>query len=312
MKKINFILFALSFALSYSQNIVSEDILIKNDSIDLPGTLSYDKSIVQQPLIIFIHGSGNIDRNGNAFGAPGKSDSVKQLSEALNKEGIAFYRYDKRSANMKNLRLIMKEGVNLNDFVDDAKLAIQKFKDDKRFSTITVIGHSQGSLIGMLLLDAGVNKYISLAGPSNTIDKTITEQVRMQNGDSIASLVSNHFKELKETGRIENVDPNLLLFFNKTNQGFFKSWIAYDPIEEMAKVNKPTLIINGTKDIQVFEADAKALHQANPKAKLVIIENMNHALKTITKDEDNLKSYNTPDFPLSEDLVKAITTFVKK
>jgi hypothetical protein len=34
-------------------------------------------------------------------------------------------------------------------------------------------------------------------------------------------------------------------------------------------------------------------------------------LKTIEKGEDNLKSYGTPDFPISEELVDALTAFIK-
>ena len=39
---------------------------------------------------------------------------------------------------------------------------------------------------------------------------------------------------------------------------------------------------------------------------------MNHVLKTITKEEDNLKSYTSPDFPLSEELITIIEAFIKQ
>ena len=37
---------------------------------------------------------------------------------------------------------------------------------------------------------------------------------------------------------------------------------------------------------------------------------MNHVLKIIDNDQDNIQSYSNPDFPLSKDLVKEITLFV--
>ncbi len=52
----------VSIGITYSQ-IISEEVLIKNDSIELPGTLSFSKK--QSKLIIWIHGSENVDRNGN-------------------------------------------------------------------------------------------------------------------------------------------------------------------------------------------------------------------------------------------------------
>jgi fermentation-respiration switch protein FrsA (DUF1100 family) len=291
--------------------ITSEDLLVMNDSIQLPGTLSYNSTLKKQPLAIFIHGSGGVDRNGNQ-GPMAKPSYITQLGEALNKNGIAFYRYDKRTSNKENAKFFMK-GVSLDDFVDDAKLIINNFKADKRFSSITLIGHSQGSLIAMLASTEGIDNYISLAGASKRIDDTMIEQFRLQNGDSIANLASGYFKELDETGKIEKLAPDFRGIFNPLNQKFFKTWMAYKPTDEISKFDGfPMLVLNGTKDLQVFESDAKALYNANPKAELKLIENMNHVLKTITEDKDNLKSYYSPDYPLSDELVNIITEFIKR
>ena len=58
--------------------------------------------------------------------------------------------------------------------------------------------------------------------------------------------------------------------------------------------------------------DAKNLNTANTKSKLVVIDNMNHILKDIQKDEDNMKSYYSPDYTISSELVKVIVDFVNK
>ncbi|MGB0981473.1 MAG: alpha/beta hydrolase [Winogradskyella sp.] len=312
MNRIKLTLLAFAFSiLGFSQTkIITEDILLKNDSIQLPGTLTYTKNETPQPLVIFIHGSGNVDRNGNQ---PGLSNAnyIKQLSDSLALRNIAFYRYDKRTATPSNIKFIMK-ALYFEKFVEDAELAIKHFKDDKRFSNITLIGHSQGSLIAMLASKHTVNKYISLAGPANTIDVSIVKQIKLQNGDSLATLVKAHFKELRETGTIKNVDPNLLSLFNAQNIPFIKSWMAYNPTEEIKALNIPVLILNGTKDLQVFENDAKALHAAKTESQLIMIKDMNHVLKTITNNADNKKSYSAPDFPLSKKLITVLTKFIKK
>ena len=311
MKKITLLLSLLCVTTLIAQSTITEEnYIIYNDSIELPGTLTYNAKLKKQPLAIFIHGSGNVDRNGNQNGLSG-ANYIKQLSEALNQNGIAFYRYDKRTANLKNMAYLMK-GISFNAFVEDAELAIEKLKDDKRFSNITIIGHSQGSLVGMLASKKHVTKYVSLAGPSESFDTTIIKQVRQQNGDSIANILQNHFKELNSTGSIKKLDPNFAGMFNPINQKFFKSYNHYIPKEEIKKVNIPTLILNGTKDLQVLENDANALYNAKPNAQLKLIDNMNHVLKTITKDEDNLTSYSKAEFPLSKELVHVITNFIKK
>lgn len=287
----------------------SEDILIKNDSIQLPGTLTYNADLKSQPLIIFIHGSGNVDRNGNQ-GMMAKANYIKMLNDSLVSKDIAFFRFDKRTATISNMRFIMSN-MTFEGFVDDVNTIINTFKDDNRFSSITLVGHSQGSLIAMLVDHTYVDKYISLAGPSNSIDQTLVEQIRFQNGDDMASKVESHFKELYEKGHIENVDPMLMSIFNKPTQPFILSWMKYNPSEEIKSVKLPILILNGSKDLQVPKRDAETLHAANPNSKLVIIENMNHVLKSIEKDEDNITSYMSPDFPLSEELIQVIETFIK-
>lgn len=288
----------------------SEDILVMNDSIKLPGTLTYNSELEQQPLVIFVHGSGKVDRNGNQ-GAMAKANYIKMLNDSLVSKGIAFFRFDKRTATQSNMRFIMSN-MTFEGFVDDINIIIETFKNDKRFSSITLIGHSQGSLVAMLVNHTHVDKYISLSGPSKSIDQTLVEQIRFQNGDVIASKVESHFKELSEKGSIENVDPMLMSLFNKPTQPFMLSWMKYNPSEEIKSVKLPILILNGSKDLQVSIHDAETLHKANPNSKLVLIENMNHVLKTIEKDEDNMASYMSPDYPLSEELVNTIETFIKQ
>ncbi len=85
-----------------------------------------------------------------------------------------------------------------------------------------------------------------------------------------------------------------------------------NPLEKIKELKIPSLIINGNKDLQVQIEDAEALHTANLNSKLVIIKNMNHVLKDIQKEEDNLKSYYSSEYPISEELVKTIVLFIKK
>ena len=279
-------IYILTIAFSFSQ-VTTEEVLIQNEGIQLPGTLSFTKE--KSPLVIWIHGSGGVDRNGNT------PQYIKQFRDAVNKEHIAFFSYDKRTANINNTA-ILKDGVLFNDFVRDAKKVVNHFKNDKRFTEIILVGHSQGSLVAMLALN-NVSKYISIAGAGETIDKTLIKQVSKQN-QYFGGLTEKYLKELKETGQVKNIDPNLMSLFAPQNQPFLSSWIALNPLEEIKKVKISTLIINGNKDIQVQVTDAENLKKAKSDASLVIINNMNHVLKDIQKNEDNMKSYFSADYPI--------------
>ena len=293
-------IYILTIAFSFSQ-VTTEEVLIQNEGIQLPGTLSFTKE--KSPLVIWIHGSGGVDRNGNT------PQYIKQFRDAVNKEHIAFFSYDKRTANINNTA-ILKDGVLFNDFVRDAKKVVNHFKNDKRFTEIILVGHSQGSLVAMLALN-NVSKYISIAGAGETIDKTLIKQVSKQN-QYFGGLTEKYLKELKETGQVKNIDPNLMSLFAPQNQPFLSSWIALNPLEEIKKVKISTLIINGNKDIQVQVTDAENLKKAKSDASLVIINNMNHVLKDIQKNEDNMKSYFSADYPISKELIKTVVSFVKK
>ncbi|MCK7590025.1 alpha/beta hydrolase [Subsaxibacter sp. CAU 1640] len=309
----NFLVYLLLLFSSFlfaQKSIVSEEILIKNDSILLPGTLSFNSEPEKQPLIIFVSGSGNPDRNGNQpqFGVNG--NYIKQLSDAMTDKNVAFFRFDKRNVTKENIPQILKHYV-FSDLVDDVTAIIEHFKNDPRFDSITLVGHSQGSLVAMMAANQYVDKYVSLAGIGEPVGGTLVRQYSAQN-ESLGKNVEEHIKELSETGTIKEVNPNLALLFNPKNYSFLAEYLVLNPQEEIKKLNIPVLIINGTKDIQVKEKDAENLLLAKPDAKMVIIENMNHVLKNIEKDEDNLASYSSPDFPLSQKLVLLLEDFIKQ
>ncbi|NRA92265.1 MAG: alpha/beta hydrolase [Psychroserpens sp.] len=304
------ILLCISLFTFAQSQIQSEERLLMNDSIQLPGTLTYDASIKSQPLVIFVQGSGNPDRNGNqpAFGV--NINYIKLLRDRLNANGIAFYSYDKRNVTPSNLKFILKK-FEFKDLAMDVEVAISEFKDEERFSSITLVGHSQGSLVAMLAINDQVDKYVSLAGLGETVDKAMIRQITAQS-EALGDKTAAHFKELKETGDIKNEDPMLLSLFAKPNLPFFQSYMSYNPSEAITELSIPVLILNGNKDLQVLVNDAELLHKAKPDAELVIIDKMNHVLKELEKDSQNLLSYTSPDFPLSNELVDVITTFVKK
>jgi hypothetical protein len=95
-------------------------------------------------------------------------------------------------------------------------------------------------------------------------------------------------------------------------QGFLISVFSYDPAKLIAAVNKPVLILQGKRDMQVSVADAERLKQAAPAAKLVLLDDTNHVLKTVTSDDRraNAATYANPRLPLAPGVVDAVAGFV--
>lgn len=306
MKNKVFLLLLLPLICNAQKTIV-EKYELYNDSIYLPGTLTYPNLDMRIPLVIFVHGSGNPDRDGNQKGI-GSTYYIKTLSDSLTAKGLAFYRYDKRSSIFENLP--KSKGMTINDLVRDVEVAIDKFKGDNRFSSLHLIGHSQGSLIAMMAVNENIASYTSLAGLGDTVDKALIRQTSSQNKD-VGLVVEHHIKELKETDTIREVNPFLLSLFAPSSQKFLKSWIKVRPTNIIKTLNIPVLIIQGDMDSQVGTNEAQMLKSAQQNAQLVIISKMNHLLKEVENPTENTASYTNPDFPLSSDLVRTVVEFVK-
>ena len=300
------------FLILWSLWIFAQDSLMVEQEISInkiiDGTLLLPKTNSSEHLAIIIAGSGPTDRDGNQNFM--KSNSLKKLAQALTRNGIATFRYDKRTVKQIKQNKIDKNTM-FDDFITDAIAVLDYFKNQGAFKDITIIGHSQGSLIGMVAAQQGADKFVSLAGAGQTIDEIITFQV----GKSAPGLVESTkktFDVLKTGETTTDFNPMLASIFNIELQPFIISWMAYNPQNELKKLHIPVLLINGTKDLQVTVDEANLLKEAYPDATLKIIENMNHIMFVIEGDEmENIKSYNESSREISLEVVNSITNFIK-
>ena len=272
------------------------------------GTLQLPKDGKAEKLIVFIMGSGDVDRDGNQ--ATSRRNTFKKMADQLAKKGIATFRYDKRVIPMLKQNMDYRK-ISFNDFIKDAKDAIAYFRNEGNYNHIYIAGHSQGSLVGMLAAKDTADGFISIAGPSTTIDEAIVSQLEQQMG--MGKEAEYAFNALRKDGKVTDYNKGLASIFNEDLQPFLLSWMPYNPTEEIKKLEMPILIINGTKDLQVTVKDAEVLHDAAPESELKIFENMNHVLVTIEGDDlENAKSYNESWRPLTMGLVETIANFVTK
>lgn len=260
------------------------------------------------PLVIIIAGSGPTDRDGNQ--PMMKNNSLRFLAEELYKNKIASFRYDKRILKQIELRTIDEKQLRFSDFIDDAVSALNHFKNDERFSKIYIIGHSEGSLIGMVAAQEGADGFISLAGAGQEIDDVIVDQLENQ-APFLADSAREAFDDIRATGKATNFNPGLASIFREEIQPYLLSWMQYNPQEELKKLDVPILLINGDKDFQVQLSELELLTQAKPKAQSKVIEGMNHIFK---KAEDmgleNQKTYNIYNLPVMPELIDAISEFI--
>ena len=260
-------------------------------------------------LVILIAGSGPTDRDGNQKGLA--NNSLKYVSEELAKNDIAVFSYDKRIIAQMKSGTVNEATLTFNDFITDATSVLLFFKNKKKYNKIVIAGHSEGSLIGMIAANEKADAFISLAGAGRTIDAVLVEQITKQ-APFLKEETQKNLDILKRGKTFELKNPMLASIFRESIQPYMISWIQYNPQIEIAKLQMPVLIVNGTKDLQVAVSEAELLKKAKPEGELVLIENMNHIFKVINGDDtENMKSYSNPDVPIATKLTSTITTFVK-
>lgn len=302
-----FLLFTFHLALG-QENPVKEENLTIDKFTD--GTLALPQNTEARSLVILIQGSGPVNRDGNA--PMMKNDGMKKIAHALAEEGIASFRFDKRIFKMEKQR-IKEEDLRFEDFVADVISIVNHFRNDKRFEKIIIAGHSEGSLIGILAAAEGdVDAYISLAGAGRPINEIIVEQIAKQS-EELSENAKIAFEEMLQSGgTTTNYSPYLESIFRASVQPYMYSWMKFDPAAEVAKLEIPVLIINGSFDIQVDVKDAETLDEAAKDSKIVIIDKMNHIFRKIEGENlENTKAYNEPQRPLHPELIPVISEFVK-
>lgn len=274
---------------------------------DLFGTLTIPATNEQVMVALMIAGSGPTDRDGN--NPVMKNDALKKLAHELAKKGIASVRYDKRGIAQSQAAGKNESDLRFDDYVKDAKEWIELLKRDKRFSKVVVIGHSEGSLIGMIA-GSMADKFISIAGAGRPADLIIKEQLRTQPTE-IQHVTSIILDSLKQGKTVQNVSPKVFSLFRHSVQEYLISWFKYDPQAEIEKLQIPVMIVQGTADLQVTKGDAQLLLAAKPDAQLVFIDNMNHVLRVVYGDQQmNISTYSNVNIPIAGKLADILYRFI--
>src|SRR5207244_5127439 len=132
----------------------------------------------------------------------------------------------------------------------------------------TIIRHSEGSLIGIIAAQrGGVDRVVSIAGPGATVAEDLITQLASKLPPDLMQKSRDIIASLKAGKTVDAPPPELGMLFRPSVQPYLISLFRYDPVQEVAKLRVPVLVLQGTTDIQVPVDDAKRL--AGKSAKLV-------------------------------------------
>ena len=265
------------------------------------------------PVVLIVPGSGPTDRNGNnPHGI--QASTYRLLAEGLLARGIASVRIDKRGMYGSASAIADADDVTIDDYAADVRAWVTAIRTRTGARRVWVLGHSEGGLVTLSAArrTADIRGLILVSTAGRPLGQVLAQQ--LQSNLPNAAILRNAMSilaslEAGKTVDAAGIDPTLMPLFRPRVQRFLMSELAIDPTALLTGYTEPVLIVQGARDIQVGVQDAQRLKDANPRARLTIVANANHVLKTVHTDalDENLAAYSNPDLPLANGVVEAIS-----
>src|SRR5690606_38859459 len=144
----------------------------------------------------------------------------------------------------------------------------------ERIRRIVVIGHSEGGLVGTLAAqEHPVTGIVLLAAAGRPAPVLIREQLAGNDlPPGIAARAEDILASLERGETVADVPHQLDALYRPSVQPYLISWFKYDPAKELAKLDIPVLVVQGTRDLQARPADGELLAGGRANATLVTIE----------------------------------------
>jgi len=313
-------MFALGFALAIILSVPAGHAQMAERTVRLfvsaepvIGTLTLPAGSDDVPGALIVPGSGPVDRDGNFPG--GHNDHLKLLAQGLAARGIAALRIDKRGVGASRPVAPDEGQLDIGLYIADTDRWLDRLRAEPRVGHVFILGHSEGALIATIAAQrVHPNGLILLAGIGTKAGVTIRRQLD-ESGMAEPQRASSEriLTSLERRETVTDVEPELAALFRPSVQPYLLSWLPIDPIAELAATETPTLVVQGTTDIQVTLEDARLLAASRPGIESKTIDGMNHILKAAPADRAaNIASYNDPSLPLAPELIPILVEFIAR
>ena len=202
---------------------VESPIALHTSTGNISGTLCIPSHTKRFPVALIIAGSGPTDRDGNSF--PMLScDAYKILARRLATNNIASVRYDKRGIGESVGTITSESDLRFDNYIDDARAWIDTLKKSRKYTQVIVIGHSEGSLIGMVAAKSA-DKYVSIAGAGTKAAITLKRQFAASLPEGLKDTADVILDSLAEGHLVRYSPPKLRSLFRKSIQPYMISWV---------------------------------------------------------------------------------------
>ena len=306
--------------------------------VKLAGTFSVPQGGGPFPAVVLISGSGPNTRDEDVF----NHKVFLVIADALNRDGIAVLRYDKRGIGASSGDY---KTATTADFLTDAQSAVAYLKTRSEIDPkhIGVAGHSEGGLIApaVAVQDKGVSFVVMLAGPGMRGDQILLRQQaliakamgapqdKIEAGGAsnrkvfAAVLAASDITDAKtrvaavlamdvSAGQITAAQAAVGV--DQVTSPWMYYFLRYDPVPTLQKVTVPVLAIGGSLDLQVpAKEDLAAIAAAlknNKDVTTTELPGLNHLLQKATTGAPS--EYGQIEETVDPIALKTLTDWVAK
>lgn len=226
----------------------------------LPGTLLIPESDEPVPAVVLVQGSGATNRDEAIYSVRPFLD----IANALSAQGIAVLRFDKRTYVYRekvfmsaNYRMFTVE----DEVIEDVVYAGKMLAEDPRIDStrIFILGHSLGAMLAPRIVSESGDLFCGMilaAGTNRSFLDVLLRQAKDGTG-----LTEQEGRKIIEDGTaiysMTEEESQKVRFLNIYAYYYWEMLHHPSPSEYLKELARPTLIINGTRDIQIIPEEGR-------------------------------------------------------
>lgn len=287
----------------YRAALKIEEISVASDDIILRGTLQIPENA--RDVVIFVHGSGPLDRNQDHAGAP--LGTFRVLADAVGAIGFASLRWDKRGVGASGGNYPL---AGQADLIADVSAMID-FAQARGLGRIFLCGHSEGTALAPVAAQGREIAGLILICPYVTPGSEILVQQAARADEHVAKMTGWKGVLARLMGRPSMRQKRFVARLAASKGDFIRvgfrkipaKWLRDFATSDVARIHsenkRPTLLIVAENDVQCPPEDGAKIAKTNQLAKLVEIPELSHILRHTTKADlaDYARQLTEPQDP---------------
>ena len=290
----------------------------------LRGLVTHPDGAGPWPAVLFLPGSGSIDR----FGLADEIDTgLREVADTITIRDFLTVTADKpgagdTSAGASALERTFENTVEEAAAVLDFLLA----RPDVNSKQIAVVGHSLGGLVALRLATMKPNHIQAvaiLATPGRNLDHVIEDQILWRArqlklpDDAVQAQVDDLRSFVNAVRHVGEWRPGMVpdrFLAAARSRLWMKQLVTLDPADLVSKLHCPLGIFQGERDVQISsQKDAirlvEAARQAGVPVEMHIYPDLDHLFKPATSDA-SIDAYFDPSRRVDAQMIDDLATFL--